>query len=117
MESFKENPQDSKDIEVHIKSVNEYFYSDKTDLYFKEVPIIEAKILSGEINYSSKVEFCNSLEILNYYKSLPVIQQVYDDIALYQKCMNLEEHIKSTEADSDYYGIKTWFKYEESDFI
>ncbi len=103
----------SNDVEAHIARMVEYFYSDRTDLYFKEMPEIECMIKQGEISFSSKMTLQGDQEILKYYKSHPVIHQIYDDTALYDKCLFLEKFIKNTTADSDYYGIKTWFKYEE----
>jgi hypothetical protein len=103
-----------QDLEQHIKSLTEYFYTDRTDLYFKEVPEIEKKIKNGEINFSSKTELKNPEELLKYYKEKPVIHQIYDDISLYEKCSFLENFINTSQPDSDYSGIKTWFKYEES---
>jgi hypothetical protein len=103
-----------QDLEEHIKILSEYFYTDRTDLYFKEVPEIEKKIKNGDINFSSKNDSKNPEELLKYYKQQAVIHQIYDDISLYEKCSFLENFIKTCKPDSDYYGIKTWFKYEES---
>jgi hypothetical protein len=52
-------------------------------------------------------------EILKYYKSQSIILQIYDDLHLIDKCSILQNFMDETPAESEYDGIKTWFKYEE----
>ncbi len=103
----------SSDIEDYILTLENYFYTDRTDLYFKEVHVIENYIRDGKITFSSVYNLSGIDPLLDYYRTKPIVLQIYDDIALYEKCSILEEFINSNKPDSDYNGIKTWFKREE----
>lgn len=115
MESTVDNdiPTSVNDVETHIDKLSKFFYTDKCEDYLRDIIEVEEKILKGEINFSSKVQGLEDKdEILKYFKSIPVIDQIYDDEHLLHRCVELQKFVQGTKPDSEYKGIKTWFKYE-----
>lgn len=86
----------------------------KNDDYNEAIALvkeIESKIFEGEL--TSRDNRDEELTDYEVFKSYPLVHQIFDDDALFQKCFAALKEIDTKEPSANSNGIKSWFRYEE----